>query len=172
MKRIIIIFLFVIYCHCSNHNCFKKIKTQTYNDSNLIYGTWILEKFNYFENYDKDSPLDNEYDRIKIRKADKFKKIDNQVAFLQTISLNICITEIISKYPEYKLKFKYSESETLDSDGRTKADWLEGEIIMHFINKDEVWFELVYAQNGKRKTTWLFNEIIKYGKDNVYKRKK
>lgn len=169
MEKIIIMVTILISFSCSgkiidNH--------KTINSGELIYGSWILKNSLNKKNVGNNMPIGNSYECILISHTYKKKKINNELAKIQNIAWDIRIIEIIGKFPEYKLKFKYNESETIDNEGNIIADWLDGEMIMHFINEDEVWFELVYVQRGERNKTWIFDDLIKYGKDNVYKREK
>lgn len=189
MKKFMVALIILLFFNCENNIQDKNLKSlnkdnisnmsgekyKTY-DKNLIYDEWILEKSyqNYLEMVEKYGAIEGNYDFVVIKPSKKFKKINNEIAYLYNVNMqwDIRIIDIICKFPKYRIKFKYNETETIDSKGNFIAEWLDGEIDMHFNSEDEVWFELVYFEKGKEKEPSDLYNIIKYGKDNIYKRKK
>lgn len=163
----IMIAVYVFGIYCINY------KGKDANNKMPIYGKWKnVKSYEMFLKITaKYGQLDPTYEYIVIEQSIESKKVKDEIALLYDIGEDISITEITGEYPKYKIKFKY-EIDYYKEDGEVSdhSEWYDGEMYINFNTYDEIWFELIKIEKPRKDKVAYPLRMIKFGKDNIYRR--
>lgn len=94
------------------------------------------------------------------------KYLNNQYMISNRTSI-IIITKVIGSYPEYSLDVKLKFTDYIN--GNYVTEWPDSKIIVHFIDKNSIWFE----NKMSRKLIYSLDRIqfgLEFGSDKIYYR--
>jgi hypothetical protein len=160
---IYVIIITIIFTGCTNE--LKEKNTELLP----FYGVWnpLNTKSGYTNEYTEFGLYKAAYDSINILPS-KGKKVKNEIAIVHDIAWDIRIIKIEGDYPKYTIKFMYD----VDIDrggGNYESKWYSGEMIIHFKNRDEIWFELTELDSYSKEKEYP-KKLIKFGPKNIYRR--
>lgn len=103
-----------------------------------------------------------------------FRVRKEEIGVIHDIGQDVRIVGITGKYPDITIKFQRIES-LLDEKKEYYNTRIDGELIIHFNNENEIWFELKKFNLNKNNPRYEIimkglKTFIKFGKENVYVR--
>ena len=134
----------------------------------FLWGVWIPVKkettFQYMNANTSIGLFKGTYNSIYILPD----KIDNEgYGIIHDLGNDLRITYLDEKYPIWILKVKHSIRVGTDKRGNEIRKWITGEIIVHFVNENEIWFENNLSPELsniiKKRANWIL-----FGQENTY----
>ena len=165
-------------------DCYNKVSYNKGKEEEMlpIYGIWNPPGYPDYHNvYSKYGVFVGNVSSLDIWPKEPNEKciIPGEIGIIYDIGNDIRIVGIEGKYPAYRIKFKiFDGEESLLNQKCEHYDhnaWIGGELIIHFFNKDEIWFEFVKLDLPKDNVRYKeimrgLEVFIKFGKNNVYER--
>lgn len=155
LKRLLIFCLIII----SMLSCEKK------DDPLLLWGIWNIKKIT-----NENNAYSIVFDGKNYRVIDSYvviTKDKKNVGIIRDISERLIITKIDGKYPVYNLSVELIDKYNIDNKQIEKKYF--GNIIVHFINDKEIWFE-----NGLNEDLYKLIKSryfsIEFGSNNIFYR--
>jgi hypothetical protein len=140
-------------------------------DGSMIFWIWIpcKTKSGYYSVDTKWGIMKITYDSLHIVPEQPKDKNDNTMGIIHNLADDVSITNIKGSYPNYIVSIKnYAQFGKVDDKGNIKLTkkWIYGEIIIHFINENEIWFESKLDEEFNKRVSYL----IKFGPEHTYKK--
>ncbi|MGB4268245.1 MAG: hypothetical protein WBK20_03590 [Spirochaetota bacterium] len=139
------------------------------NNEGKIFWVWIPSntKSGYLSVDTKWGILKVTYDSLYI--IDEPSGKDDSIGKIHNLADDVLIASIEGEYPDYTLFIKmYAQYVDIDDEGKIKSGnkWIHGEVVVHFLNDNEIWFENKLDKEFSNRVSYL----LKFGPKNIYKR--